>query len=144
MHRVRRVTPSPKGLLLLAAFASTVHLVACAGESGTGTTEALLTACKTKVAWQHATTENCVKCNSAARLQECECPAVSEYSGKCADEYNAAYHEPTCTEAIDKCVTNCKADCDCVERCYANAPACRDKSAARDTCLVDVCAAACR
>lgn len=129
-----------KGAVLTGA--ALFFLFACAAEN-TADVKDVRSACEKRLTWKNAQTPKCTECKASARLQECECPALTESSGKCADEGTAVFAEKSCTDAISKCVDACK-DCDCVDACYDSAPNCKTKTGALDGCVATVCANSCQ
>lgn len=123
-------------------LSAALSLVACAAEN-TSDPGGVKAACESRLAWKRANDAKCTECKASARLNKCDCPALTDYSGKCADEGTAVYRETSCTDAIETCVETCKNDCACVDHCYANAPNCKAKTGALDSCVVSVCSTIC-
>lgn len=116
---------------------------ACAAENPSDPA-GVKSACEARLSWKRLGESKCTECTASARLQKCDCPALTESSGKCANEGTAVFREATCTDAIRKCAETCKADCACVDKCYASAPECKAKTGALDSCIVSVCSTICQ
>lgn len=131
--------------LLAAGLVALVAVAACGKGYDTGGdgVNDVAKACNIRVAWNTAK-DQCTPCMAAAKTPRCECPEFKDYSAACHDQESARRAEPSCTDAIEACTVDCKNDCNCVERCYANAPACRRAASARDGCIVEVCDKYCK
>lgn len=127
----------------LVASTLVVFAFACAAESGSTDVNDVRKACDQRLTWKRTGEAKCLECNTSAKLQKCDCPSLEAFSGKCAAEHDVVFREPTCTDALNKCVSACGNDCACVDNCYAKAPTCRAKAGPRDGCVVAACAAFC-
>jgi hypothetical protein len=123
-------------------------LAACSSESvpaaanGDGVND-VLRACELRARWMQRAASACIDCQAAAISLACECPRFAAWGGKCRVQRDALAAEPQCSAAIDACASVCT-DCACREKCYGQAAACRAKAGARDGCVAEVCAAACK
>ncbi|MBX3219918.1 MAG: hypothetical protein KF795_05315 [Labilithrix sp.] len=101
-------------------------------------------ACAIRAQWTKRSTMDCSDCLGVAVTPLCDCTAPKPYAGKCHDQQNAKYQEPTCS-GVGECVFKCSAeDCGCVEACYAGKDECRVRGAAVDGCIAEVCDTYCR
>jgi hypothetical protein len=100
-------------------------------------------ACDIRMAWKNPSADKCSLCQAAAPVKPCGCEAFAGFDGVCQQQGEARRGEASCVQAIDECVVNCAKDCGCVEACYANAPACKQATAARDGCIAKKCTAYC-
>lgn len=102
-------------------------------------------ACELRAAWTKPLSPDCTVCTTAVLLPPCSCELVRDFGAACYDQAVARRAEPSCTDAVDKCVDACPRDgCGCIEGCYAQAAACRAATAARDGCVAEVCARYCQ
>jgi hypothetical protein len=119
-------------------------LVACAEDkptSGNGVDD-VHKACEIRAGFNR-NGNDCGVCEAAVVAPRCDCSSLKDFSAACAAQADA--RKPVCSDAIDTCVSNCKAtDCDCIEGCYANDPQCKSASAARDGCIAEACASHCK
>jgi len=100
-------------------------------------------ACEIRAGWKNRSAEKCGWCQQAAQRPPCGCEAFKGFDGVCADQGASFRAEKSCTDDVINCVDHCSPDCDCIEACYANAPACKTVAAARDGCVADACATYC-
>ncbi len=101
-------------------------------------------ACEIRQSWKLATSDKCISCQSAAPLADCGCEAFKEYAAKCLQPEEALKSEPSCTDQVEICVKTCVlTDCDCIDKCYVQAEACRRVAGGRDGCVAEVCAPYC-
>ncbi|MDB4945637.1 MAG: hypothetical protein JWP97_5171 [Labilithrix sp.] len=134
-------------------LAFTLVVSACSSSSSPSTAPAaagngvddVKQSCELRVAWQRRGERTCSDCLAAAPGPSCDCEQFREFGGKCAAQGEAEQAEPTCTFDISKCVSACAAgDCACADGCYAQAPACKPKAAARAGCVTEVCSPYCK
>jgi hypothetical protein len=128
----------------LVPFAIAV-IAACASEpaANNGVND-VRAACDLRSAWSTPGASACLACQTVAILQRCECEDLREYSARCLEQADARRAEASCTGELDACIRGCiDDDCACRDACYADAPACRRVSSARDGCVAEVCAAPC-
>ncbi len=129
-----------------ASFVVAVALVACSSKdydtAGNGVND-VVAACRIGVPWVR-TRDECSACIAAAPAARCDCPEFKAYSAACEEQAAARRNEPSCTYEIETCALGCGTDCDCVDRCYANAPGCRRAASARDGCVAEVCDKYCK
>lgn len=129
------------------AFPFFVVVAACSHSSGspapTNGVNDVLQACQMRAPWKNASSTACNNCIGLATTPRCPC-TDQDYAGKCSDQAAAKNQEPTCS-GVDACLAKCdRADCKCVDGCYASVPACRRAASAEDGCVVEICDAYCR
>ena len=101
--------------------------------------------CEIRAAWPNRTERKCIDCIAAAPSPPCNCEQFRDFGGLCAPQGEARRVEPTCTQAVDDCTHLCKdKDCACVDKCYAQAEACKRATAAREGCVTEVCTRYCQ
>lgn len=134
---------------LLAATLSSLTLAllpACDGEASSTPVgvDDVRKACELRATWKTPTGEACITCMTSAPLPTCGCPEYDAFAGKCLEREDAVKAEPTCTSDVNVCVKTCSVtDCDCIDRCYAQAEACRRVAGGRDGCVAEICAQHC-
>lgn len=102
-------------------------------------------ACEVRSAWSNRTAPQCISCISAAPSPPCDCEQFRDFGGLCATQGEARRLEKSCTAQVDTCTRACPdKDCACIDACYAQAPACKSASAARDGCVAEVCTRYCQ
>jgi hypothetical protein len=104
----------------------------------------IVKACQLRAGWTNVKVEKCLSCLAAAPSPACDCEAFKEFAGLCKAQEDARRAETTCTSAMEDCSRACKDDCNCVQACYAQAPACKRIIDGRDGCVVDVCTPYCK
>jgi hypothetical protein len=129
-------------LVAFALLAAALAVAACGSTPNNGVND-VRKACDIRAAWKNPSAEKCGLCQGAAQRPPCGCASFAGFDGVCAEQGDARRAEPSCSDAIENCVAKCLTDCACVEACYANAPACKTVSAARDGCVADKCSAYC-
>lgn len=136
----------PSSRLSVIAFVVAVVGLACGGDDAAennGVND-VKKACEIRVAFANLESERCRNCIAAAPAPSCDCESFKEWAALCKAQGDARNAEASCSIQIDQCVVDCKKDCACVDRCYDASAACRRVTAARDGCVADVCASACR
>lgn len=132
--------------LSMAALAVAASLSACGGDSKAdpvGVND-VRQACEVRRSWAKPTDDKCISCQAAAPTVECSCPDYKDFAGKCQQATDAMKAEPTCTSQIEVCVKTCSVtDCDCIDRCYAQAATCKRAAGSRDGCVAEICAQYC-
>jgi hypothetical protein len=138
----------PESFVSLFLFTTTTAavLAACSsGEpenAGNGVND-VRAACQIRTDWARASTDECLLCLAQIQSPPCGCESEREFIGVCLSQHEAKIGEPSC-DGMAKCVDGCRADCACVDACYAGKEACRRVSAASDGCAAHVCDAYCR
>lgn len=134
--------------LSLPVFFAFAGLVACSddGEDATATpivgVNDIAKACAIRVTWPLAgETGKCQTCKGYSTTPKCDCGNY-DYAGKCEQQQKAVREDTSC-DGVDQCISACKSDCGCVERCYEGR-ACKAKAAARDGCVAEVCEKECQ
>lgn len=103
-------------------------------------------ACDVRGTWKNLQAARCVDCVSGAPLPTCGCPEFKDFAGRCEAQGQRSTGEADCTQDLNICVqTRCqRQDCACIDACYQGHDACRGAHAARDGCVVEVCATHCQ
>jgi hypothetical protein len=102
-------------------------------------------ACEIRNTWTMRGVMRCTDCLAAAPLASCNCEQFKDFAGLCLEQGDARRADPSCTVDLDNCANLCaKTDCACIEACYASSVSCKQHTAARDGCVVDVCSQYCK
>lgn len=135
----RALTLSSVALIALAACA-----IDAESKRGNGVDD-VRKACEIRTTWTRSTTETCINCLAAAPLPACDCEQFKEFGALCELQQAERHADPGCTEALDDCTRNCpKADCGCLEGCYASSASCKRLAGALDGCVAAACAQYCQ
>jgi hypothetical protein len=102
-------------------------------------------ACELRKAWTKRESVACTDCLAISSAPACDCPAYQQdFAAVCYEQSRARASEPQC-EGVPGCVAACdRADCACIDACFAGKDRCRELTSAADGCTTDVCDAYCR
>jgi hypothetical protein len=138
-------------LLILSVCLGCVLLPACSPATNTDSpppnngVNDVRKACDVRNTWTNRGDMHCTDCLFAATQVSCNCEQFKDFAGLCLEQADTRKADPGCTVDLDNCLNLCdKTSCDCIEGCYAPSPSCKQKSAARDGCVADVCSQYCK
>lgn len=137
-----------KSLLLPAASvlasASALLLGGCGDSNAGNGVNDVKAACEAQQQWTRKSDQSCITCRvSAISSPDCDCTR-DEYRGLCHEQTAAKADEPDCSVDIESCIVSCKDDCGCVDACFESRTACKQRVAALEGCLTDVCNDTCK